>query len=112
MNNWLQDHLRLSEVKLQVGYFSSNTPLIKWSRQSVRENKNWRAMTQELLSSRGNGWLGSGASHYYTRDIGMPLDKSANTLRAFLGIRMECAECHDDPDSSWERITSKGTLKK
>ncbi|MDE0862072.1 MAG: DUF1553 domain-containing protein, partial [Akkermansiaceae bacterium] len=62
------------------------------------------AMTQELLSARGNGWTGSGASHYYTRDIGMPLDNSANTMRAFLGIRLECAQCHDDPDSKWERI--------
>jgi len=104
MNNWFCDHLRLNEVKLQGGYFSSNTPLINWTRQSVRENKSWRKMTVELLSSRGNGWTGSGASHYYTRDIGMPLDNSANTMRAFLGVRMECAQCHDDPGSSWERI--------
>lgn len=104
MNNWFCDHLRLNEVKLQGGYFSSNTPLINWTRQSVRENKSWKKMTVELLSSRGNGWTGSGASHYYTRDIGMPLDNSANTMRAFLGVRMECAQCHDDPGSSWERI--------
>jgi len=104
MNNWFHDHLRLNEVKLQGGYFSSNTPLINWTRQAVRENKSWKAMTVELLSSRGNGWTGSGASHYYTRDIGMPLDNSANTMRAFLGVRMECAQCHDDPGSSWERI--------
>jgi len=104
MNNWWYDHLRLDEVKLQGGYFSSNTPLINWTRRAVRENRSWKAMTRELLSARGNGWTGSGASHYYTRDIGMPLDNSANTLRAFLGIRMECAQCHDDPDSRWERI--------
>ena len=104
MNNWLYDHLRLNEVKLQGGYFSSNTPLINWSRQAVRENKSWKAMTVELLSTRGNGWTGSGAAHYYTRDIGMPLDNSANTMRAFLGVRMECAQCHDDPGSTWERI--------
>ena len=104
MNNWLYDHLRLDGVKLQGGYFSSNAPLIKWTRQAVRENRSWKAMTQELLSARGNGWTGSGGSHYYTRDIGMPLDNSANTMRAFLGIRLECAQCHDDPDSKWERI--------
>ena len=104
MNNWFYDHLRLDEVKLQGGYFSSNTPLINWTRRAVRENKSWKVMTKELLSTRGNGWTGSGASHYYTRDIGMPLDNSANTMRAFLGIRMECAQCHDDPGSTWERI--------
>ena len=87
MNNWFYDHLRLDEVKLQGGYFSSNAPLIKFTRQAVRENRSWKTVTKELLSTRGNGWTGSGASHYYTRDIGMPLDNSANTLRAFLGIR-------------------------
>ena len=45
MNNWFHDHLRLNEVKLQGGYFSSNTPLINWTRQAVRENKSWKAMT-------------------------------------------------------------------
>ncbi|MDE0859457.1 MAG: DUF1549 domain-containing protein, partial [Akkermansiaceae bacterium] len=60
MNNWLYDHLRLDGVKLQGGYFSSNAPLIKWTRQAVRENRSWKAMTQELLSARGNGWTGSG----------------------------------------------------
>ena len=104
MNNWFYDHLRLDKVKLQGGYFSSNAPLIKFTRQAVRENRSWKTVTKELLSTRGNGWTGSGASHYYTRDIGMPLDNSANTLRAFLGIRMECAQCHDDPGSKWERI--------
>ena len=66
MNNWFCNHLRLNEVKLQGGYFSSNTPLINWTRQSVRENKSWKAMTVELLSSRGNGFSTSDGGKAWT----------------------------------------------
>jgi hypothetical protein len=33
----------------------------------------------------------------------MPLDNISNTMRIFLGKRMECAQCHDDPFGETER---------
>jgi hypothetical protein len=33
----------------------------------------------------------------------MPLDTLANSMRVFLGERMECAQCHDDPFGVTER---------
>ena len=33
----------------------------------------------------------------------MPLDNLSNTMRIFLGARMECAQCHDDPFGTTER---------
>jgi hypothetical protein len=33
----------------------------------------------------------------------MPLDNLSNTMRIFLGERMECAQCHDDPFGHTER---------
>jgi hypothetical protein len=33
----------------------------------------------------------------------MPLDNLSNTMRVFLGARMECAQCHDDPFGTTER---------
>jgi hypothetical protein len=46
----------------------------------------------------------NGAVGYYIRDKGMPLDNLSNTMRLFLGTRMECAQCHDDPFNDWERM--------
>jgi hypothetical protein len=61
-------------------------------------------MVNSLLASSGDGWDPATASvGYYTRDRGMPLDNLANTMRVFLGTRMECAQCHDDPFGTTER---------
>ena len=57
-----------------------------------------------LIASSGDGWdPNTAAVGYYTRDRGMPLDNLSNTMRVFLGARMECAQCHDDPFGTTER---------
>ena len=35
------------------------------------------------------------------RDMNMPHDAMANSLRLFLGTRMECAQCHNHPFDHW-----------
>src|SRR5262249_53915184 len=34
---------------------------------------------------------------------GQPADLAASTARLFLGIRLECAQCHDHPFSEWKK---------
>ncbi len=67
-----------------------------WLKDSLRTNKSYQQMVTELLSSEGAVWDNAAAS-YYLRDSGMPLDNTANTVRIFLGTRIECAQCHDHP---------------
>ena len=68
------------------------------------ENMPWDDFVTSLVASTGNGWDPETASvGYYTIDRGMPLDNLSNTMRIFLGSRMECAQCHDDPFGKTER---------
>jgi len=78
-------------------------PYMAWVRKAVAENKPFDEMTRELLSAQGAMWQ-NGAVGYYIRDKGMELDNMANTMRLFLGTRMECAQCHDHPFDDWERM--------
>lgn len=100
MANWLIDMLR---VKENFANRRTAAPYMAWVRNAVAENKPFDDLTRELLSAQGAIWE-NGAVGYYIRDKGMPLDNMSNTMRLFLGTRMECAQCHDDPFEDWERM--------
>ncbi len=96
MRNWMYDRLRIVDQNnvAQIRY-----PLYRrWIRTSVEQDVSWDRMVTTLLTTNGGGWDDeSAAIGYFTRDRGMPLDNLAVTMRIFLGSRMECAQCHNDP---------------
>jgi hypothetical protein len=103
MTNWAFDLLRLRDNR--QGSQANNEPYRNWIRKAMDDNMPWDDLVTSLVSSSGNGWDPKTASvGYYTIDRGMPLDNLANTMRIFLGSRMECAQCHDDPFGKTERI--------
>ena len=102
MSNWAFDLLRVTDRKADSP--SPNAPYRHWVRKAMTDNMPWDAFTRRLLASTGDGWDPDAAAvGYYTRDRGMPLDNLSNTMRVFLGTRMECAQCHDDPFGDTER---------
>ncbi len=74
-----------------------------WLKQALRENMPYDQMVYELVSARGKTWE-NGATGYYHRDRGMPLDNMSNTVRIFLGTRLECAQCHNHPFDKWTQM--------
>ncbi len=102
MTNWAFDLLRMTDQR--SGSSVTNEPYRNWVRKAITDNMPWDEFTQNLVSSSGDGWdPKTAAVGYYTRDRGMPLDNLSNTMRLFLGERMECAQCHDDPFGKTER---------
>lgn len=96
MRNWMYDRFRIVDQNnvAQIRY-----PLYRrWIRTAVEKDVAWDQMVTSLLTTNGGGWDDeSAAIGYFTRDRGMPLDNLAVTMRIFLGSRMECAQCHNDP---------------
>ena len=75
---------------------------IDYVKDSLESNKPYDEFVRELLSSSGAAMAkGNGQVGYYLRDIGMPEDNMSNTIRIFLGTRLECAQCHDHPFDKW-----------
>ena len=102
MTNWAFDLLRLRDGR--QGSQATNEPYRNWIRKAMDDNMPWDELVTSLVASSGNGWDPETASvGYYTIDRGMPLDNLSNTMRIFLGSRMECAQCHDDPFGKTER---------
>ncbi len=75
----------------------------EWVREALRKNMPYDQFVRELITAQGQAW-DNGAVGYYTRDRGMPLDHMANTVRIFLGTRLECAQCHDHPFDDWSQM--------
>ena len=74
-----------------------------WVKDAIRTNKPYDEMVYALLTAEGQVW-DNGAIGYYFRDRGMPLDNMSNTVRIFLGTRLECAQCHNHPFDKWTQM--------
>lgn len=97
--NFWADILRI-KTRLQGG--RPGQPYIEFVKDALSENRPYDEFVRELLTSEGHVLSpGGGATGYYLRDDGMPEDNMANTVRVFLGTRIECAQCHDHPFDKW-----------
>ena len=75
-----------------------------WLRDNFADNKPYDQMVRELLLAQGNlGGSQSGPLLFYTAVQGKPEELAANTSRAFLGVQIQCAQCHDHPFDHWSQ---------
>ena len=81
----------------------------KWLIEQFKANKSWATTTKALLS-------GSGQLRYDAPDKNSEIfflasrmgadaqtELAAETSRIFLGIQIQCAQCHDHPSDVWKR---------
>lgn len=97
--NYWADVLRMKS-RMQGG--NPGRPYMDFVKESIASNKPYDEFVRDLLTAEGPALeRGNGATGYYLRDVGMPEDNMANTVRIFLGTRIECAQCHDHPFDNW-----------
>jgi len=71
----------------------------EWVRDQVARNRPWNELVYEILTSGGDTFA-DGPANYYR--IGRtPEDLAETTSQAFLGIRVQCARCHNHPFEKW-----------
>lgn len=100
--NYWADVLRINRA-LGNGASQGEAAYQLWLKKSITDNKPYDEFVREMVSARGKIWE-NGAVGYYLRDRGMPLDNMSNTVRVFLGTRLECAQCHDHPFDKWQQM--------
>ncbi len=99
--NWKADQLRLNPRALAGG--QPAWLYDDWVKDAIRSGLPHDETVRQLITAKGYLWE-NGAAGFYLRDLGMPLDHASNLSRVFLGTRMECAQCHDNP---LEPVTQK-----
>ena len=76
------------------------TGLEKWVRDSLRVNKPYNQFVTELLTATGDT-RDNPAGNYIQRYNLSPTNLTSHSSRLFLGLPMQCAECHDHKTEPW-----------
>jgi hypothetical protein len=85
-------------------------PMESWVREHLKNNTPYDAVVRDLITSASastgavfarDGKPTPGA-FYVAKDV-RPENLGASTARLFLGIKIECAQCHNHPFAAWKR---------
>lgn len=71
----------------------------EWIRRSIAEGKPLNEFARELIASRGSTYAEPAANYY--RALRDPMVRVEATAQVFLGIRLQCARCHNHPFDRW-----------
>ena len=74
-----------------------------WILKAVREDKPYDEFATELITATGNLWFNPTANFYYITEDSEPENFATNISQVFLGVRLECARCHDHPWERWKQ---------
>jgi Protein of unknown function (DUF1549)/Protein of unknown function (DUF1553) len=82
-----------------------------WLRRKVIEEASYDKIVREILTAKlddrnadsPTGGLAPSPAAYYLAKERKPENLAAGVSRVFLGVRLECAQCHNHPFASWKR---------
>jgi hypothetical protein len=91
----------------RVNAFANNrvetmTYYSQWVKQAVRDNYAFDKMSYDLVTAVGMPYQ-NGAVGFAFHDAGMKPDHMANIIQTFMGMQMQCAQCHDHPFDRWNQ---------
>ncbi len=80
-----------------------------WMTEQLKKNKSWGEIARAMLTASGTGSYEddgkNGALFFLLSRVGTDAanERAAETSRVFLGIQIQCAQCHDHPSDVWKR---------
>ena len=94
-SGWLLPDANSPEV--QVGRAGLQT----WLRSRFAENLRYDRLVSDLLVSTGS--VGNSPTAFFVALESKPEKIAAKTARVFMGIQLDCAECHNHPFDDWKQ---------
>jgi hypothetical protein len=81
----------------------------KWMEEQLRANRSWGEIVRTMLTAGGEVRFAepdkNGAAFFLLsrRGADAVTERAAETSRVFLGIQIQCAQCHNHPSDVWKR---------
>jgi hypothetical protein len=110
-SDYMAERLARAFVGTQDGPFIvyRRRRFVSWLADQLHMNRPYDEIVADLIASDGL-WTSKPATNFITVTIQPDAGKgpdanqlAARTSRAFLGVRLDCAECHDHPFSKWKQ---------
>lgn len=80
----------------------SRKALEDWLADELNDNVGWDVITGHLVAADGKK-MEFGPDNYIIAQENKPERMAAETARIFMGINIQCAECHNHPFDKWKR---------
>jgi hypothetical protein len=77
-------------------------PLVVTLTEKFNENESWDKIAAEFITATGDV-KDNGATAIQMAQDGRTEETAAEMSRVFLGIQIQCCQCHDHPYDSWKR---------
>lgn len=77
-------------------------PLTDFLKEELNKNTSWAKIATELITATGDV-RENGKTGLIMAQAGQPEETVAEVSRIFLGIQIQCAQCHNHPTDSWKR---------
>lgn len=110
-NFWMRVMMPESSTDVQAAFLRPGFQA--WLRQHLSNNTHYDKMVYELMTTRLSGDRSMNAAMqntdglspiaFFTTKQIKPENLAAATSRMFLGIRIECAQCHNHPHDVWKQ---------
>lgn len=111
--NYFSERLARAYVSTDPGTFViyRRDRFTQWLRSQLKQNRPYDAMVRDVIASDGL-WTGTPATNFMTaafNDGRFDVNKlTGRTVRAFLGQRIDCAQCHDAFFAEWKQSQFEG----
>jgi hypothetical protein len=95
-----RDVIFIRATNMRAGF--ANQTFVDWMTENLSENKGWDEIATEIVTATGDVREDGSTALIFAQE-GQPEDVAGEVSRIFLGIQMQCANCHDHPWDRWKR---------
>jgi hypothetical protein len=91
-----------------MGRLPKNVPQLdhagfdRWLEDQFADNRPWNELARDLLAKSGVN-TDEPAVNWILRYAQQPTDLTGKVSRLFLGVQIQCAQCHDHPSEKWKQ---------
>ncbi len=81
--------------------FVNFDPLVDWLAKDFNQDAPWDQMTRDLLTAEGPQDENGAVTYFLANNT---VDKMTDvTTKVFLGVQLQCAQCHNHPFTNWKQ---------